>query len=913
MTTPAEGRLAPYGLTCEQVQAPLGIDEPRPRLSWKLVSARGGDAQTAYRLRVALRPGDLGDPDRLLWDSGRVEADDSLDGVYDGPPLQSSTRYHWRVTLWDAQGEEAGSAESWFETALLHPDEWVAAWIGRDPAMQAAMDPPGDDDRSERTRWLAPRPHLRRSFSLAERPWRARAYVTARGLYELRLNGHRVGDAELAPGWTDYRRRVLYQTYDVTDLLGQGENVVGAVLGDGWWSGYVGFDPGRHARHYGDAPQLLVQLVLDFPGGSRRVVASDGAWRERSGPIRYADLLMGERYNARQELPGWDRPGYDDGDWAAAAVLDRDTSVLQAAPDPPVRVVEDLAAVSVRRCGDGRFIVDLGQNMVGRVRLRIRGASRDQRLRLRHAEVLDGDGELYVANLRSAEATDVYVCAGESVEVFEPRFTFHGFRYVEVSGYPGELRGDDVVGRVLASDTPWAGEFACSDPMVTRLQANIRWSQRGNFVAVPTDCPQRDERLGWLADAQVFLPTACRNADVGSFMARWMRDVVDAQDADGAFPDVAPKVGVDSEGAPGWGDGGVIIPWQLYRAYGDTRVLERCFDAMVAWVEHIHRHNSDLIWRNRVGRHYGDWLAVDAHTPGEVLATAWFARSAELVAAAAEVLGRDEAAKRYRDLHAAVRDAFADAFVDEGGHVAGDTQTGYLLALAFDLLPRHLVGAAVGHLVADIQARDRHLTTGFMGLALLCPVLCEHGHADLAYALLHQDSYPSWGYAIVHGATTIWERWDGWTAERGFQTPAMNSFNHYALGSVGDWLYGRVAGIDQQPGSVAYRQLLLRPTPGGRLDWARAWQETPRGRVECGWRLDGDRIGVDVQVPPGTTALLHLPTRDPASVRESGAAAAQSPGVQVVDHAPAALVVALAPGSYHFTAARPQGGTRPPV
>jgi alpha-L-rhamnosidase len=905
----AVGRLAPYGLTCELLETPLGIDEPRPRLSWRLASPRRGDAQAAYRLRVALRVEDLDDQARLVWDSGRVSSGDSLHAIYDGAPLQSSTRYHWRVTVWDADGRPPATAESWFETGLLHPGEWVAAWIGHDPAVQAPRDPPGGDDRGERTRRLEPCPHLRRRFTLAERPLRARAYASARGLYELRVNGRRVGEAELAPGWTEYRRRVLYQTYDVTELLQQGENVIGAVLADGWWSGYVGFDPRRPARHYGDAPQLIVQLVVDFAGGSRWMVVTDGGWRERPGPIRYADLLMGERHDAREQLPGWDRPGYDDGDWTTAVVVDRDTSVLCAASDRPVKVIEELAPVSFWRGGDDRFIADLGQNIVGRVRLTIRGAPRGQRVRLRHAEMLDEDGELYVANLRTAEASDVYVAGGEPVEVFEPRFTCHGFRYVEVSGYPGELRQDDVVGRVLRSDTPLAGEFRCSDAMVMRLQANIRWSQRGNFVAVPTDCPQRDERLGWLADAQVFLPTACRNADVAAFMARWMRDVVGAQDSDGAFPDVAPKLCVEGEGAPGWGDGGVIIPWQLYRAYGDVRVLERSFDAMVAWVERIYRHNPDLIWRDHVGNHYGDWLQVDAHTPGDVLATAYFARSAQLLAAAAEVLGRREAAKRYGELHTAIRGAFVDAFVDAGGRVTGGTQTGYLLALAFDLLPQQLVGAAVGQLVADIEARGRHLSTGFLGVGLLCPVLTEHGHADLAYALLHQDTYPSWGYAIGHGATTIWERWDGWTAERGFQTPAMNSFNHYALGAVGDWLYGRVAGIDQRPGSVAYRHLLLRPTVGGRLGWARAWQESPRGRVACGWHLSGDQVGVDVQVPPGVSAVLHVPTGDPASVREGGTPAAGSPGVRVVDRLPAALVVALASGSYHFTAARPRGGT----
>ncbi|MGP4026031.1 family 78 glycoside hydrolase catalytic domain [Actinomadura sp. 3N407] len=464
-------------------------------------------------------------------------------------------------------------------------------WIARDPTSAPVMEPPRDDDRTERTRHLLPCSHLRKPFVLdGRRPVRARAYVSARGLYELRLNGHRVGDVELAPGWTEYDRRVQYQTYDVGHLLNADENVVGAVLADGWWSGFVGFDARHQATHYGDAPQLIVQLLLDFPDGSRRWVLSDGGWHEHAGPIRYSDMLMGEYVDAREELPGWDRPGYDDAGWTPVAVADTSTGVLEAAADQPVRVLEELPARSVRRRGDDRFIVDLGQNMVGRVRLTVRGAERGRRIRLRHAEMLTGD-ELYLDNLRTAEATDVYIASGEPVETFEPRFTFHGFRYVEVTGYPGDLRPEDVTGRVLHSDIPWTGEFECSDATVTQLQSNIRWGQRGNFVSIPTDCPQRDERLGWLADAQVFLPTACRNADVGAFFARWMRDVVDAQHPDGAFPDVVPELCLDREGAPAWGDGGVIIPWQLYRVYGDRRVLERSYPAMKAWVDHVHRNN----------------------------------------------------------------------------------------------------------------------------------------------------------------------------------------------------------------------------------------------------------------------------------------------------------------------------------
>ncbi|WP_406108032.1 family 78 glycoside hydrolase catalytic domain [Micromonospora globbae] len=893
--------MRPYGLEAEQRREPLGVGERCPRLSWKLESDRRGAAQSAYQITAAERAADLDDPDRLVWDTGRRSSGDGLLVPWDGPALRSATRYHWRVRVWDETGAQAGAAQSWFETGLLHRDDWTAVWIGRDPALLPHVDPPADEDLPSPP-LASPPLYLRREFHLARQPVRARLYATARGVYEPRLNGARVGDVELAPGWTEYHRRLQYQTYDVTDLLRPGANVVAAIVGDGWWCGYVGFDPRRPAQHYGDRPAFLAQLVLDFADGSRQVVATDGNWTERPGAIRAADLLMGEYVDHRQHVPGWDLPGV--AGFRPVAVLDTAPGPLVAEPDHPIRVTRTVAPVEIRRRGPGRYVVDFGQNLVGRVRLTVRAATAGHRIVLRHAEML-ADGELYVDNLRRARATDVYVTGGDPVEVFEPRFTYHGFRYLEVADHPGELRPSDVVARVLHNDTPWTGWFECSDPVVNQLQSNIAWGQRGNFVAVATDCPQRDERLGWLADAQIFAPTAGRNADVSAFLARWLRDVVDGQDADGAFRDVAPVVTLGREAAPAWGDAGVIIPWYLWRVYGDRRVLERGFDAMRAWVDHVHRHNPDLRWRNRTGNSYGDWLQVDVTTPRDVLATAYFAHSTQLVAQAAEVLGRHDEAEQLRDLHARIRAAFVDSYVGDDGTVEGGTQTAYLLALAFGLLPQRLVPAAVEHLAADIEKRGHRLTTGFVGVALLCPVLADHGRADLAYALLHQDRYPSWGYSIRHGATTIWERWDGWTEHAGFQSPAMNSFNHYSLGSVGDWLFGRVAGIDQTPSSVAYRELLLRPLPGGRLTWARAEQETARGRVACGWSMSDGRITVTVTVPPGSTAVLQIPTPDPGSVCENDAPAAGRPGVLGVEPFAAGVSLRLTSGRYTLTATAP--------
>ncbi|MFD0687852.1 alpha-L-rhamnosidase [Actinomadura fibrosa] len=892
MTGSPSATVTPYGLRCDHRAEPLGVDAPAPLLSWRLASAHRGAAPAAYRVRVRTSDG------TPVWDSGTVADPAATGAVYGGPAPRLRTRYHWTVEITAADGGTA-EAGSWFETGMLRPDAWTAAWITHDPSALDVVDAPEEGELALTDHGLQPAVRLRRAFEAPRVPVRARLYVTARGLYEIRVNGVRAGDAELAPGWTDYRDRIDYQAYDVTASVRQGANVLAATVADGWWSGFVGFDPRRSGAHYGTFPQLLAELHLDHADGTTEVVATGGDWLSSRSPVRYADLLMGECHDLRRETPGWDLPGGDAGGWRPAWVAGTDRTGLTASVAPPVRAVRELEARSLTRTGRDRFIVDFGQNFAGRVRLVARGLTPGDRVVVRHAEALEEDGGLYTANLRTAAATDVLIAGTDPEAVFEPRFTYHGFRYAEVSGLE-DLDAADVTGVVLHSDTPWAGEFACSDPDVNRLFAAIAWGQRSNFVGVPTDCPQRDERLGWLADAQVFLPTACLNADVAAFFDGWLREVRGAQSPDGAFPNVAPRLaGVADEGAPGWGDAGVLVPWHLYRAYGDERFLERNLDAMCAWVDHVHRHNPDLVWRDRVGPHFADWLAP-APTPREVLATAYFARSAELTARSAEVLGRHDTARRYGDLAEQVRKTFNDRFVTPDGRVEGDTQTAYLLALAFDLLPEDLVPRAADRLAELVEDAGPGVTTGFLGVGLIAPVLDAHGRADLAHALLRRTDPPSWLYPLRHGATTIWERWDGYT-ERGFQAAAMNSFNHYALGSVGEWLYRGVAGLDQAPGSTGYRDLLVRPRLGT-LAWARASHESVRGTVAVEWARRDGRLDLRVVVPPGATATVHVPTGDPGSVRESGVPAADAAGVRIAGTAADGLRCLIASGEYRFTA-----------
>jgi alpha-L-rhamnosidase len=838
--------MRPVALRTEHRRDVPCVDDAAPRLSWELESSERDKRQIAYQVVVACE-------DDQLWDSGRVESSSSVDIVYAGRALPAATDCWWTVRVWD----EAGEPSPWSEPARFRTrlGEWRAQWISRDDRDDPGVPVPESESEGagdimlERCR---PAPFLRRAFAVHGRVRRAMLYATARGLVELHLNGARVGDAVLAPGWTDYRKRIEYAAHDVTELLAEGTNVLAAILGDGWYAGFVGFDLKRAGAHYGTYPELLCELHLEYADGAREVVASDERWRATTGPIRYSDLLHGEHYDARRELSGWTEPGYDDGDWSAVRTRERDGTSLVPERAQPIRVTEELLPVSAAEREPGVHVVDLGQNMVGWVRLQVEG-ERGTTVRLRFAEMLEEDGSLHVANLRTARPQETYVLRGGGPEVFEPRFTFHGFRYVEVHGL---AEVPDVVARVVHSDTPWTGRFECSSELVNRLWRNVTWGQRGNFLSVPTDCPQRDERLGWLADAQVFLPSAALNMDVAAFITKWGDDILDAQSADGAYPDVAPRLGAERDGAPAWGDAGVIVPWTIYQRYGDVRILERHWDAMERYLAHVVRHNPDLLWRSRRHNDYGDWLSVGAETPREVLATAYLAYDAQLMARIAGVLGRGDREAHYEALHRDVVAAFNRAYVREDGFIEGDTQTVYLLALHMDLVPDELRERVAERLVADIERHDWHLTTGFIGVGLLCPVLTEAGSADVAYRLLLNETFPSWGYSIRHGATTIWERWDGWTEERGFQTALMNSFNHYSLGSVAQWLYEYVAGI--RPAQPGYAHVLIAPNPGS-LEWARATYRSVRGPITSAWRQDGDVFRLDVEIPANVTATVVLP------------------------------------------------------
>lgn len=898
-STPKAGRLR-----CEYRVDPLGIDETAPRLSWALESEGRGQIQSAYRILVAASEEDLEAEENLLWDSGRVESSRSVSIEYEGDKLRSGTHCVWKVRVWDGSRDPSHYSEpAVFEMGLLDRSDWEGDWISLGEGPPQDFEPPSGNEYNDVGPALAPSPYLRKEFRLEKPVRRARLYATARGVYEPYVNGERVGREVFAPGWTDYRRRVQYQTYDVTALLAEGQNVLGAILGDGWYAGFVGFDPKHRGAHYGSRAYLLAQLKVEYEDGTTQTVVSDGSWKSSTGPILYSDLLVGEFYDARQEMAGWSESAFDGLNWYPVGVEELESTPLVAQSDDSVRVTEEVMAKAVTEPKSGVHVFDMGQNMVGWVRLKVEGAAGNE-VTLRHAETLSPDGTIYTTNLRFARATDRYVLRGGGEEVYEPRFTFHGFRYVEVTGYPGEPSLEAITGCVVHSATPPTGSFECSSPMVNKLQSNIVWGQRGNFLSVPTDCPQRDERLGWMGDAQIFVRTASFNMDVCNFFKKWMVDVEDAQAPDGAFPDVAPLFGDRSEaflrkGSPAWGDAGVIVPWTIYKTYDDTRIIERHYDAMNRWMGYLREANPDLLRRNKMGNNYGDWLAPrENHTPKHLLATAYWAYDAKIMAELAAATGRYEDARQYRELNNRIKAAFTQAFVSPDGRIEGDTQTCYVLALHMDLLSEELRPAAADHLVKAIEREGWHLSTGFVGVGYLCPVLTEAGYTDVAYRLLNNETYPSWGYTIKNGATTIWERWDGWTEESGFQSPNMNSFNHYSLGSVGEWLYRCVAGIDL--GEPGYGRILIHPHPGGELAWARAEYDSVHGKIVSGWKIEDSEFKLEVTIPANTAATVHIPSLESSTVLESGVPLDEAEGVEVQCEHGNETIVSIGSGNYEF-------------
>lgn len=866
-------------LLTENRKDPIGIGVQMPRFSWELISNARDVVQTAYEIKVF-------DGRHSVWQSGKVPSDSSVHVVYKGDALKSGTKYTWQVRVWDNSGKpSAWSGLSSFYTALFNTPDWKAKWIE-----------PGYVEDSV----MRPSPMFRKEFSTDKKIKTAVLFITSHGLYDAQINGKKIGDAYLTPGWTSYNKRLQYQQYDVTDLLKKGSNAIGVILGNGWYRGYLAWQDTHNV--YGKTLGLLCQLQIEYTDGSTATIASDNSWKSTTGEIRYSEIYNGETIDARLSKGAWTKPGYDDKAWSGVKVTNYGYDNLVATQNEPVRAHEIFKPVKIFTTPKGETVIDFGQNLVGWEVAKLKGNKGDT-VTIDHAEVLDKEGNFYTTNLRAAKSENNYVLNGEGEEIFHPHFTWHGFRYIRIKGYKGKINPDDFEAVVLYSDMEKTGTFSTSDSLINQLQHNIQWGQRGNFLDVPTDCPQRDERLGWTGDAQVFSRTASFNFNVENFFTKWMKDVAADQFADGAVPHVIPNVlGQGAGGSTGWSDVSVIVPWNMYLAYGDKRILETQYPSMKAWVGYMTDKSNNYLWNT--GSHFGDWLYyIDGgSTDSYFIAQCFFAHSTQLLINTAKVLGNEDDVAKYTALLKHIKQAFMNEYVTPNGRMISETQTAYVLALQFDMLPENLRKQAAARLAENIKRFRDHLTTGFLGTPYLCDVLTRFGYDSIAYKLLLQKTYPSWLYPVTKGATTIWERWDGIKPDGTFEDAGMNSFNHYAYGCIGDWMYRKMAGIDTYEDGVGYKHIKIQPHPEKSIAHAQASLKTYYGTVQSQWNISGNDFSMNVTIPANTTATIYIPAKDAADITESG-----KPLQQQTTKDEDYIVLKVGSGVYHFHSANALG------
>ena len=958
-------------LRCEYHNNPLGIDITSPRLSWITQSDNRGWKQSAYQILVASSQENLDQDRGDLWDSGKVEANQSTQIPYAGKALLSHTPCFWKVKVWD----QNGAASPWSQTAtwsmgLLNEADWQAQWIGHDKAVKitpnrdaelagkghkititkalyglkgdpkkqidikeklqahvdagnlslkvtnefAGKDPAREEKKVLEAQWLVedwksgivvneneicdltigrpkqylPAPYLRKEFTVATGVKRAIVYATAQGVYELSLNGQRVSNDVFMPGWTDYKQRIYYTAYDVTDLLKEGPNAIGAILGDGWFRGNISC---IGQNKYGNKLRLKAQLHIDYQNGQSEILATDPSWKASYGPILESDMQAGEVYDARLEMPGWSQAGFDQSSWSPIVTGASLKPLLQAYPGVPVRAVKELPAVKVSEPTPGTYVFDLGQNFSGWARLKVNGQAGDE-VTMIFAEMLKDDGSAYTINLRSARAVDTYVLKGGGEEVWEPRFTFHGFRYVQVTGLKEKPTADTITGIVLYSDSPESSSFECSNPMVNKIQENIVWGQRSNYLEVPTDCPQRDERLGWTGDTQVFIRTGCYNQDVSEFFTKWMVDLMDTQNRQGLFGNQAPVF--HGHGAAAWACAGIICPWTIYKVYGDTRMIETHYDAMVRYMDAC---GKDGLGGRKVHT-WGDWLAPGGRPPTEFISAAYHAYTTSLMAEMAVALGKIDDATKYNKQFQDIRAHFQKTFVKADGKIGRELQTAYCMALSFDLLTAAQRKQAEAHLIERIKADNYHLTSGFLGIPILLPTLTDMGRSDIAYRMIQNTTYPSWGYSIEQGATTIWERWNSYSKDRGFGDVKMNSFNHYSLGACGEWMFRSMLGIETD--GAGFKKITMKPELGEGITWAKGHYDSIQGRIGSDWKIENKTFHWNITVPANTTATVYVPTKDAAAVTESGKPANKADGLKFLRMEKDRAVYQVSAGSYGF-------------
>ncbi|MEJ8843967.1 family 78 glycoside hydrolase catalytic domain [Lacibacter sp. H375] len=876
-------------LKTENLTNPIGLDVLQPYFSWQLSSNQRNVMQSAYEIRVGVEAAALVKGEGI-WKSGKITSDQSIHVPYKGIALQSGKKYYWQVRVYDNKGTaSAWSTVASWQMGLLKPSDWKAQWIE-----------PGYTEDKE---FAAPL--MRKEFNSGKKIKSATAYITAHGLYEAQINGKRVGDAYLTPGWTSYNKRLQYQAYDVTNLLKDGANAIAVTLGDGWYRGNFSFDHRRNI--FGKDIALLLQLDIIYTDGTTATIASDASWKSSTGAIRSNGIYQGEVVDATKEKIGWTVAGYDDKNWTAVKTSNASKDILIATYNEPIKKHETFATLKVITTPKKEKVIDFGQNLVGWVQVKVKGKAGDT-IKLSHAEVLDKNGNFYTENLRSAKAQAVYILKGNGEEIFEPHFTFFGFRYIKVEGIATELQPQNFTAVALYSDMQKTGSFTSSDTLINQLQHNIEWGLRGNFLDVPTDCPQRDERMGWTGDAQAFFRTATFLRGVNNFFTKWMKDVAADQMKTGSVPHVIPNVLGEEGASAGWSDVSTIIPWEMYLVYGDKRILENQYSSMKAWVGYMQSQSTNDLWNK--GGHFGDWLfytmADDndgnaAITNKYLIAQCFYAYSTQLLINAAKELGKADDVAAYTALLQKIKTAFLKEYTTPNGATMSNTQTSYVLALQFDLFPEELRQQAADRLVNNIKQYGNHLTTGFLGTPYLCHVLSRYGYSDVAYTLLLQKTYPSWLYPVTKGATTIWERWDGIRTNGDFQAITMNSFNHYAYGAIGDWMYRVMVGLDIDKDGIGYKKIRIQPHVGGKFTHASASYQTQYGTLSSGWKIENGKLMLRAEVPANTTATIYIPAAAATDVLESGQPLALVKDLQVVGKEKEYVVVKVGSGKYEFS------------
>ena len=901
------------------------IEVEHPRLSWELTDVTRNQVQTAYQIIVSSSLEKANNKVADVWDSGKIKSNQTNQIDFAGKDLEKSKVYYWAVKAWD----KANKAGTWsqvakWETGLMGKQNWQAKWIGNDLTSLG----------KGKVYHLPPAPYFRKQVNLKGEIKKARLYVTSLGLYEFYINGKRIGKDYFTPGWTDYDKRVYYQTYDVTTNIKNGANTFGSLISEGWYAGYLGYSLLVQnpvvKNFYGKVPLLKAQIEVEYTNGKKEVILTDESWKSNHGAMVEADILNGETYDARLEFKDWAKPGFNDSKWKNVQVYpDKMERKIEIYPGDPLQIFTELKPKSITAKKGGKYIFDMGQNFAGNVRLKIKGKA-GEKIVLKYGEVLFPNGDLMTENLRMARATDTYILKGDpNGETYMPRFTYHGFQYVEVTGFKQKPSLDAITGVVLTSMTPEVGSFVTDNKMINQLYHNITWTQRSNYLDIPTDCPQRDERMGWTGDAQVYVKSATFNTDISAFFTKWLVDLNDAQRADDTYPIYAPapNLRVTDTYSPGWSEAGIICPYTIYKTYGDKKVIEKFWPNMQAYLQFLEtKSKGEYVFKeasfediNPKGG-FGDWLSVGKKTPPDMLATMYYGYVASMMAEMATAIGKTGDAKKYELVFSKIKEAFlkhytdadgkfktnavaygnGDGYVDGNMGFTGNTQTAYANAIYMNMVNPNMLQNAGDRLVGLIKENGGKLSTGFLGVKPLLPALSETGRTDEAYKLLLSTTYPSWGFEVVNGANTIWERWNSYVKGKGFENNAgMNSFNHYAFGSINEWFFGNAAGI--KVNEAGYKTFIIKPEIAKEgISMVKADYHSINGKIVSSWKKVGNKIQLHVEVPVNTSAQVFIPTTNPNLTTEGGKKVADNPNYKIKGYESGYLKLELGSGVYNF-------------